>query len=111
MEWESSNAFDVALEFSAFKNRIGGTIELFDRRSSNLIFAVPLPISAGILSETRNIGTMYNRGIEVELNLVPVRSKDFTWSIDLNATKLKNKITKMPEETPQIISGRVSEIE
>ena len=107
LEWESSNAFDVALEFSAFKNRIGGTIELFDRRSSNLIFAVPLPISAGILSETRNIGTMYNRGIEVELNLVPVRSKDFTWSIDLNATKLKNKITKMPEETPQIISGRV----
>ncbi|MBC8156035.1 MAG: TonB-dependent receptor [Bacteroidetes bacterium] len=105
LEWESSNSVDVALEFGLLKNRVTGTVEYFDRQSSNLIFAVPLPLSAGILTETRNIGTMYNRGIEVELSVEPIRTKDFSWRIDLNATRLQNKITKMPDENPEIIDG------
>jgi TonB-linked SusC/RagA family outer membrane protein len=105
LEWESSNAFDVGLEFGLFNGRVSGAIEYFDRRSSNLIFAVPLPLSAGITTVTRNIGTMYNRGVELELGLEPIRTKDFTWRLDLNATRLKNRITKMPEETPEIIDG------
>jgi TonB-linked SusC/RagA family outer membrane protein len=105
LAWESSNAFDVALEFALFKSRVSGTVEYFDRRSSNLIFAVPLPLSAGILTQTRNIGTMYNRGIEVELGIEPIRSQNFNWRIDLNATSIRNRITRMPEETPEIIDG------
>ncbi|MBC7569169.1 MAG: SusC/RagA family TonB-linked outer membrane protein [Spirosoma sp.] len=105
LAWESSNSFDVALEFGLFKNRVTGTVEYFNRQSANLIFDVPLPLSAGISSVTRNIGTMYNRGIEIELGIEPVRTKDFTWRIDLNATHLKNKITKMPAENPEIING------
>lgn len=105
LAWESSNSFDVALEFGLFKNRVSGTVEYFDRRSSNLIFAVPLPLSSGIQTVTRNIGTMYNRGIEVQLGVEPVRTKDFTWRIDVNATHLKNQITKMPDENPEIIDG------
>jgi TonB-linked SusC/RagA family outer membrane protein len=105
LAWESSNAFDVALEFSLFKGRVSGTVEYFDRRSSNLIFAVPLPLSAGISTVTRNIGTMYNRGVEVELGIEPIRTKDFTWRLDLNATRIKNQITKMPDENPEIIDG------
>ncbi|WP_020596001.1 SusC/RagA family TonB-linked outer membrane protein [Spirosoma panaciterrae] len=105
LAWESSNSFDVGLEFSLFKGRVSGTVEYFNRQSSNLIFDVPLPLSAGISTVTRNIGTMYNRGIEVELGLEPVRTKDFTWRLDLNATTLKNRITKMPDENPEIIDG------
>lgn len=105
LEWESSNAFDVALEFGLFNSRLSGTVEYFDRRSSNLIFAVPLPLSAGIKTETRNIGTMYNKGIEVELHGDIIRAGGFTWSLGLNATHFKNRITKMPEENPEVIDG------
>ena len=66
---------------------------------------MPLPLSTGIQTVTRNIGTMYNRGIEMELGLDIVRSKDFTWHLDVNGTHLKNKITKMPDENPVIIDG------
>ena len=105
LEWETSNAYDVALEFGLLKDRISGTVEYFNRKSTNLIFDVPLPLSAGVSTETRNIGSMYNRGVEVELHLEPIRGKDFKWTIDLNATKLQNKITKMPEQNPEIIDG------
>lgn len=103
LEWESSNAFDIALEFGLLKNRINGTIEYFDRRSSNLIFDVPLPLSAGIITQTRNIGTMFNKGVELELDIALVKSKDFSWNLNLNATKLKNQITKMPDASKEII--------
>jgi hypothetical protein len=95
----------VALEFGLFKNRINGSIEYFDRQSTNLIFAVPLPLSVGIQTETRNIGSMYNRGFEIQLSGDVVRTKDFVWNIDVNATKLENKITKMPAESKEIIDG------
>ena len=105
LEWETSNAYDVALEFGLFKNRISGTVEYFNRKSTNLIFDVPLPLSAGITSVTQNIGSMFNRGIELELSLEIIRGKDFQWIIEANATKLTNRITKMPEQNPEIISG------
>ena len=105
LEWETNTAFDVALEFGLFKNRISGTIEYFDRQSTNLIFAVPLPLSVGIGSETRNIGSMYNKGVELQIGADLIRTKDFTWNVDLNATRLENKITKMPAESKEIIDG------
>jgi TonB-linked SusC/RagA family outer membrane protein len=105
LEWETNTAFDVAVEFGLFKNRLSGTIEYFDRQSTNLIFAVPLPLSVGIGSETRNIGSMYNKGIEIQLGYDVIRTKDFNWHIDLNATRLENKITKMPQESKEIIDG------
>lgn len=105
LEWETNTSFDVAVEFGLFKNRLTGTVEYFDRQSTNLIFAVPLPLSVGIGSELRNIGSMYNRGIELQLGYDVIRSKDFNWHIDLNATRLENKITKMPQESKEIIDG------
>lgn len=105
LEWESSNAYDVALEFGFLKNRVFGTIEYFNRQSSNLIFDVPLPLSAGITTETRNIGSMFNRGVELDLNIDLVRTSDFKWSVNLNAMRLRNEITRLPDENKEIIQG------
>lgn len=105
LSWESNNQTDVALEFGFFKNRISGTVEYFNRESDDLLFAVPLPLSSGTGSQTRNIGAMYNRGYELELNLIPVQTRDFSWEIRFNSTTYKNQITRMPESTKEIISG------
>jgi TonB-linked SusC/RagA family outer membrane protein len=103
LEWEVNKKSDVALEFGLFKERIKGTFELFNRVSNNLLFDVPLPLSSGVASQTRNVGSMFNRGIELNLNVDIFRTKDFTWNVNLNLTKLKNEITKLPQ--PEIISG------
>ncbi|MBP8940980.1 MAG: SusC/RagA family TonB-linked outer membrane protein [Saprospiraceae bacterium] len=103
LEWESNTTFDVALEFEVFKSRLGGTIEYFDRKSDNLLFQVPLPISAGITSQIKNVGSMFNRGVELNLFSDIIRTKNFNWNINFNVTALKNQITKLPQE--EIISG------
>jgi TonB-linked SusC/RagA family outer membrane protein len=103
LEWEVNKKSDVAVEFGLFKERIKGTFELFNRVSNNLLFDVPLPLSSGVASQTRNVGSMFNRGIELNLNVDVFRTKDFTWNVNLNLTKIKNEITKLPQE--EIISG------
>jgi len=105
LTWESNNAYTVALEFGLF-NRVRGNIDFFHRISDNLLFEVPQPISSGVLVEDRNIGAMYNRGIEARIAVDLVRSGNFDWNVDFNATSFVNKITRMPNgPEDEIITG------
>lgn len=109
--WETQTQIDAALEFGLFKNRLHGSFEVFSKQSSNLLFNVPLPISTGlgIGSSTgtfpKNIGKMWNRGIEINLAGDIIKTQDFKWDMNINWSLVRNRITKMPEETPTIIDG------
>lgn len=103
LEWEASKNFDIGIEFALFNDRVHGTAEYFHRVSENLIFDVPLPVSAGILEQTQNIGSMFNAGYEISLGVDPVRTRDFNWDITFNFTTFKNEITKLPQK--EIIDG------
>jgi TonB-linked SusC/RagA family outer membrane protein len=105
IRWEVNKTIDAALEFALFKNRLSGSIEYFDRQSSNLLFSVPLPVSSGFSSQFQNIGTMYNKGFEINLAGDLVRLKNFVWNMNVNFTTFKNQITRMPDKTPEIVSG------
>jgi TonB-linked SusC/RagA family outer membrane protein len=104
--WESNNSFDVALEYG-LKNGIRGTVEFFHRVSHNLLFATPIPLSAGLAAsmELKNVGSMYNQGFEFEIAYDYRAKNDFTWTTSLNLTHFKNEITKMSEEGEEIYSG------
>lgn len=105
LTWETNTQTDVAVEFAMFKNRLSGSVEVFDRRSKDLLFNVPLPISNGISTIARNIGTMWNKGVEIQLSGDILKTKDFKWDANVNWTLVRNQITKMPPETPTIING------
>ncbi|MCI1719688.1 MAG: TonB-dependent receptor [Bacteroidales bacterium] len=96
LSWEVSHNFDVAVEFSLFSSRLNGSLEFFNRVSSNLLFEVPQPLSAGVDSKSINAGTMYNRGLEITLDGDIYKTKDFRWSANFNATYIVNKISKLP---------------
>ena len=103
LTWEVNKTSNVGLEFG-FLNRISGTVEYFDRGSSELLFDVPLGLSSIITSITQNIGAMSNRGVEAQLNVDVVKKKNFLWDVQINYTALKNTITKLPNGR-QITSG------
>lgn len=105
IRWEGQKSSDFAVEFGLFKNRISGTVEYYNRVSDDLIFGVQLPLSLGGYTLNKNIGEMVNKGWEVQLSGDVLRKKDFNWRMDLNWSTLKNEITKMPADRPEIISG------
>lgn len=103
LTWEANEQFDIGVDFTIWKNRVNGSFEYFNRVSDNLLFNVPVPVSSGFASRPDNVGTMYNRGFEVQIGVDVIKTRDWTWNIGFNATTFTNKITKLPQK--EIISG------
>lgn len=105
LTWEKQIQASVGLDFVLFKNNLRGSLEFFNKVNDDLLFNVVLPASTGITSQHQNIGTMYNKGIELELLGDIIKSTDYVWTVGINAAILKNQITKMPEDNPEIMRG------
>jgi TonB-linked SusC/RagA family outer membrane protein len=100
LTWEVNKTLNVGIEFSTLKSRISGSVEYFHRGSSGLLFSVPQGLSAPVTTKTENIGTMFNKGVEVQLNADIIRSRNVVWDFQVNFTTLKNEITKLPGGNP-----------
>lgn len=96
--WEKGGNLNYGVDFSFFNERLSGTVEGFYRKTSDMLFAFPLPPSYGYTSYYDNIGDMTNTGFELDLRGDIIRTRNFTWSANLNFTFYKNKITRLPEE-------------
>lgn len=105
LSWETSNSVDAAVEFAVLKNRITGTIELFHRQSDNLLFDLPLPLTSGIDSRNVNLGSMRNRGVEIQLAGDIIKQKKFGWNLGINWTSFNNKIMTLPSEYEGRVNG------
>ena len=95
--WETNTNFNVGAEFS-FLNRISGSIEYFYRKTTDMLFSFSVAPSFGYSSYYDNVGDLYNKGLELNLNLNLVNSKNVKWDVNFNLTHLKNKITKLHED-------------
>ena len=105
IKWETTQTVDLGIEGQLF-GRLNFDLGYFDKRSKDLLFEVRLPLSAGSyvwqdnimnLTQYKNIGTISNRGFEMNLNGDVVRTKDWKWNLSLDATFLDNKIVKLPD--------------
>ena len=95
--WETSYSFNAGLEFTLFKERLSGSFEYFSRKTVDLLYNQPVPISLGYSTIPMNVGSMRNAGVELDLNADIIRTKDLTWSFNLNMTHYKNKILDLAE--------------
>ncbi|MEZ0182472.1 SusC/RagA family TonB-linked outer membrane protein [Flavobacterium oncorhynchi] len=103
LKWEKNTQKDIAVEFGLFKNRLRGSVEYYNRSTDDLIFSVPNPLSSGLDNRIENIGSMFNRGFEVSLDGIVVKTADFSWGLNVNASTIHNEITKLPQK--EIING------
>ncbi len=99
--WETSTSTNIGIEFSMFKNRLSGSIEYYNRSTKDMLYYRPVAVSLGYDSYPVNEGSMYNRGVEVQLSGTVFKTKDVSVELNANLTTLKNKIT----EYPQVMKG------
>lgn len=106
LKWETSKKFDVGINFGLFKERVAVEVNYYKNNQSNLILKVPQSPSTGLPTTVpQNIGTMYNKGVEVTLNLVPVRTKDFSWTVNFNYTNNKNMVTALAPGLNEVLTA------
>lgn len=97
LTWETQENFNIGLDFGFF-NKINGTVEYFERLSSDLILYVPISPTTGFTGLTQNFGSMSNKGLELALNTNIINKNGFNWNLGLNMTFLKNEITELEED-------------
>ena len=112
LKWETGASFGIGVDARLF-NRWNISAEYFDKRNKDLLFNVYLPLSAGATSSssaeatiTENMGTISNRGFEINTDVDIFKNKDWTVNLSANASFIKNKIVELPEQDKDgIISG------
>ncbi|MBC6607679.1 SusC/RagA family TonB-linked outer membrane protein [Hymenobacter sp. BT188] len=106
LKWEETTTYNAGLDYGILDDRISGSIDVYRRETKDLLAVVALPAGSNLINEfARNIGTLENRGIEVALNVVPVRTETINWSANFNVAVNKNEITSLNDVVDPNFAG------
>ena len=111
LTWEKSMITSAGIDFSLFRFRLNGTIDLYTRDTKSLLLEKPLSATSGFEFRNENIGELNNRGIEVALNGDVFQSGDFTWNVGVMVTRNKNEVTRLYGDEGEPIQKRYTIIE
>lgn len=95
LRWERSKELNIGLDFSIFKNRVTGSIELYNRKTVDLILSQKIPTVTGFNQVTANVGEIQNKGVEITLNTVNISKSNFKWTSTFAFTKNNNKLLQL----------------
>jgi TonB-linked SusC/RagA family outer membrane protein len=104
LTWEKNKVFNVGLDMGFFNNRLNATVEVYNRKTSGLLFNVVPSPTAGVPPILQNIGSVTNKGIEVSVMGRPVQTKDFSWELRFNIAHNKNEVTELFRDNP-VVNG------
>ncbi len=104
--WETSHSFNTGFDFTFWGGKLSGAVEYFSRKTTDMLYFKPVAPSMGYSRFPENVGSMVNRGVELDLSSSLINTKNFTWDITLNLTHFKNKVLELaPELNGQLIDG------
>ena len=96
LKWETTKMFNVGVDFAFLDSRLSGSIEFYSKKTSDLIWSYDVSTNIyPVGSMNANVGDITNTGIELTVNAVPVKTKDFTWQTTVNLAHNKNKVDKL----------------
>ncbi len=96
--WETNTNLNIGTEFTLFHGIVDGSVEFFNRNTTDMLFAFNVAPSVGYTYYYDNVGDMRNHGIEFDFNFNIIDKQDMHWSVNFNATKVKNKITYLHDD-------------
>ncbi|RZL06032.1 MAG: SusC/RagA family TonB-linked outer membrane protein, partial [Pedobacter sp.] len=115
LSWERTATTNFGLDFSIFRERLSGNVELYNKNTTDLIGVVFPNTLTGFVSITGNQGNLNNKGIEASLSSDNIRSRNFNWSTSLNFAYNKNKLIKVNRAAPittgaaKVVSGAMED--
>ncbi|MHA4807540.1 SusC/RagA family TonB-linked outer membrane protein [Flavitalea flava] len=95
LTWQRNKMFNIGTDFEIAGGKLSGSVEFFKGNRTKLLSQAVLPGTSGFSSITTNFGDIENKGVELSLTAYPVKTKDFTWSMNFNISYLKNTIKSL----------------
>lgn len=99
LKWEEKHEADFGIDFSLLNNRISGTIDYYNRQIKDLLWLYEVPSPPNLYNRTQaNSGSMENKGLEVLINIVPVKKSDFEWNTTVSYSTNKNTLKSLSND-------------
>ena len=99
LKWESTAMSNIGLDFGLLKDRITGTIEVYNKQTSDLIWYYPVSTTKYLYPNLwANVGKVSNKGVEFQLNVTPVRTNNFQWTTSFNVSRNVNKVVSLSND-------------
>jgi len=96
IRWETTTTTNFGVDYGFFNNRISGSVDYYKRQTKDLLANVAVASGANFVNEiVTNVGNINSEGVEVTLNLAPIRNDNVSWDINLNYTYNKATITNL----------------
>ncbi|MDE5989553.1 MAG: TonB-dependent receptor [Duncaniella sp.] len=102
LKWETTVQYNAGLDLSFLSERINFTADYYYKRTKDLLLKATLAPSMGFLSAYKNVGSVSNSGIELTLNTVNIKTRDFTWDSNFNISFNRNKVLSLNEDEPSL---------
>ena len=108
LKWETTTTYNVGIDFGFLKNRITGSIDVYHRKTKDLLMQAPVSAMSNFGNTiTKNIGSIENTGFEAAVTVRPIQTKNWQWEVTANATYNKNKVTALAGDGEPIEYGDV----
>lgn len=102
LRWENTTQANIGLNFASFKNRLGFDFEWYHKETRDLfMYNLKIPTTTGFSSVNTNVGRMDNNGWEFQCFAIPIKTKDWTLSLNLNFARNDNRLREISELYPQ----------
>lgn len=95
LSWEKTTQWNFGLDFSFLNGRLGGALDVYTTKTKDLLMSTTIPSLNGYVSTMANVGETSGWGIDLQINALPVKTKDFEWSSVLSWSLDRNKIEKL----------------
>ncbi|MBQ0045164.1 MAG: TonB-dependent receptor [Bacteroidales bacterium] len=99
LQWEKSAEWNIGLDWSVLDNRLGGTIDVYNKQTSGMLWEFTVPVPPNLFNKTlANVGKMENKGVEIAINAVPVQRGGFTWKTTATFAFNANKLVSLSND-------------
>jgi TonB-linked SusC/RagA family outer membrane protein len=104
LKWETTEQIDMGLDLGFFKQRITLGVDVYVKKTKDLLLRADLPLSSGFSSALKNVGEMQNKGLEITLNTKNIETKDFTWNSSFNISFNKSEVLALNDNQQNLQS-------
>ncbi|MBO9203068.1 MULTISPECIES: SusC/RagA family TonB-linked outer membrane protein [Niastella] len=95
LKWETSTTTNLGFDISLLKNRISMTADAYYKKNTDLLLNLPVLAASGFSTSLKNIGAVVNKGLEISLSTVNLRSRGFQWTMNTNIAFNRNEVTAL----------------
>jgi iron complex outermembrane receptor protein len=95
LKWEQTAQFNTGIDYSLLDGRIRGSIDYYIKKTSDLLLNIPVPSPTAVSTQLANVGSVQNKGIELELSADIIKKADFTWTTSINYSRNRNEVLSL----------------